>query len=88
MRYSDFFLRAKKNTDQSAIGYKRIDVSAIDFLSDGPFRAVNVAAEGDIRIIGLNGADQLVHVLPGTNPLGGIGVKTAGSTVTDIVICY
>lgn len=87
MTFSSIFQRASRNTEQSAIRYVAINVTSANYTSTSPFRAVNVAAEGTIVITGLDGVDATVTVVPGTNPLAGLGIKSA-SAIKTMTLCF
>jgi hypothetical protein len=83
-----FLSDAYNLTPQSAVKYTAVDVSSADFSSTVPFRGIILADAGNVQVTGIDGVDATLPLQAGVNPIGGIGIKAAGTDATALHVAF
>lgn len=79
---------SRKDVADSATAYLAVSIAGADYAATKPFKGINTATAGLVTVTGLDGVDATLYLTAGFNPSGGIGAKTAGSTVTSFTLCF
>ena len=87
------YLQSLLRNNYSALSYKKITISDGDYeITDGqnPFKGIHLNADGNVEILGITDDEEsvILTLTAGSHALGGIGIKAAGTTVTDLVLLF
>lgn len=79
--------KADEVTTDSAKIREPVDISSVDYVpSSARFRAINVSVAGLITITGFDNRDVQIYVNTGTQPEGGIAIKSGAEGDTATVV--
>lgn len=86
----ELFNKGQKVAHESAVDYLAVDVSAANYVTDQPFRAVYVGTDGDLTLISpvTKKPTTFVGLAAGLYPFAGLGISTGTTTAGNLVVLF